>query len=146
MPFRSSSGSLDPVTSIQNSDNNGFANFKTSGITLANLLSNSEKINDFNDIGSGSSRNNGAWSNGTNSYDSGIRGHSPPFDNILKSAGSSGQASNQQEPTLNGIWGELNKMLGGLDINSASPDMWPGQQERQQRDEVELSRQNVSNI
>ena len=107
-------------------------------MTLANLLSNTEKIEEFNDIGS--SRNT-AWSNGTNSFDSGIR-HSPPFDNILKSGSS--VASNQQEPTLNGIWGELNKMLGGLDINSASPDMWPAQQDQQhQRDKVEISRQNV---
>ena len=32
--------------------------------------------------------------------------------------GSSGSGSNQHEPTLNGIWGELNKVLGGLDLNS----------------------------
>jgi hypothetical protein len=43
--------------------------------------------------------------------------------------GSSGSGSNQHEPTLNGIWGELNKVLGGLDLNGASPEAGgPGQQ------------------
>ena len=36
--------------------------------------------------------------------------------------GSSGSGSKQHEPTLNGIWGELNKVLGGLDLNGASPE------------------------
>jgi len=135
-PFSSSSGNLDHVNSILNSDTNGFASFKTSGITLANLLSNSDNVNGFGDIGSS---RNVAWSNGTDSHshDSGI-GHSPPFDNGLSSSGSSafksfmgssGSGSNQHEPTLNGIWGELNKVLGGLDLNGASPEAGgPGQQ------------------
>jgi len=125
-PFSSSSGNLDHVNSILNSDTNGFASFKTSGITLANLLSNSDNVNGFGDIGSS---RNVAWSNGTDSHDSGI-GHSPPFDNGLSSGssafksfmGSSGSGSKQHEPTLNGIWGELNKVLGGLDLNGASPE------------------------
>ena len=78
--FSSSSGNLDHVNSILNSDTNGFASFKTSGITLANLLSNSDNVNGFGDIGSS---RNVAWSNGTDSHDSGI-GHSPPFDNGLR--------------------------------------------------------------
>jgi len=125
-PFSSSSGNLDHVNSILNSDTNGFASFKTSRITLANLLSNSDNVNGFGDIGSSRSV---AWSNGTDSHDSGI-GHSPPFDNALSSGSSafksfmgSSSASNQHEPTLNGIWGELNKVLGGLDLNGASPDV-----------------------
>ena len=46
-PFSSSSGNLDHVNSILNSDTNGFASFKSSGpsaITLANLLSGSENL------------------------------------------------------------------------------------------------------
>jgi len=100
---------------------------------LANLLSNSDNVNGFGDIGSSRSV---AWSNGTDSHDSGI-GHSPPFDNSLNTGssafksfmGSSGTGSNNQhEPTLNGIWGELNKVLGGLDLNGASPEAGGPQQ------------------
>lgn len=129
-PFSSSSGNLDHVSSIlSSSDNatsttNGFG-FKSNaggggghGITLANLLSSES-----------------AWSNGTDSHDSGI-GHSPPFDHhqngqsngghsgfsAFKSFGmnpSSNSHHRDHDPTsLNGIWGELNKVLGGLDLNN----------------------------
>ena len=57
----------------------------------------------------------------------------------------SSSASNQQEPTLNGIWDELNKVLGGLDLNGSSPDAWSAQQElKQRKDEAEIRQQNVS--
>lgn len=132
-PFSSSSGNLDHVNSILNgADNNGHHpssstssfGFGTSGknstFTLANLLSSSTDMGSI------------AWSNGTDSHDSGI-GHSPPFDNggIMGSSGgksafksfmstgvpsSNGASSN--DATLNGIWGELNKVLGGLDLNN----------------------------
>lgn len=143
-PFSSSSGNLDHVNSILNSDSNGLAGFKSngggsnghhaqhpgggSGITLANLLSSE---GNFGDIGSSSARSV-AWSNGTDSHDSGI-GHSPPFDNGLGSSGgssafknfmpnssSSSTSNHHHDPTLNGIWGELNKVLGGLDLNGAN--------------------------
>ena len=141
-PFSSSSGNLDHVNSILNSDSNGFASFKTSnggshghgggggGITLANLLSSE---NNFGEMTNGS--RNVAWSNGTDSHDSGI-GHSPPFDNnglggpmtsgsafkgFMAGSSNGGPTSagsnNHHDPTLNGIWGELNKVLGGLDLN-----------------------------
>ena len=88
---------LDHVNSILNSDTNCFASFKnSSGITLANLLSSSqsnsgsngasnggqnhqESNNGSNNFGEIGSSRNIAWSNGTDSHDSGI-GHSPPFD------------------------------------------------------------------
>ena len=87
-----------------------------------------------------------AWSNGTDSHDSGI-GHSPPFEGGLgggsvgngigASSSSTGNSSapfknsflqsasnsstNNHEHSNNtltsGIWGELNKVLGGLDLN-----------------------------
>ena len=34
----------------------------------------------------------------------------------------SSSGTSQHDPTLNGIWGELNKVLGGLDLNGGSPD------------------------
>ena len=91
-----------------------------------------------------------AWSNGTDSHDSGI-GHSPPFEGGLgggsgtgngigASSSSSGNSSapfknsflqsasnssNNHEHHSNntltsGIWGELNKVLGGLDLNGGT--------------------------
>ena len=79
-PIRLSNGNLDHVNSILNNDNIGFASFMTNRITLANLLSNSDDVNRLNDIGSSCSI---AWSNGTDSHDSGI-GDSPPFDNTKR--------------------------------------------------------------
>ena len=81
-----------------------------------------------------------AWSNGTDSHDSGI-GHSPPFDSGLhQGSGTNGHvgggagpssnyknflpsssSSNNETNTLtSGIWGELNKVLGGLDLNGGN--------------------------
>lgn len=131
-PFSSSSGNLDHVNSILNSDSNGFASFKSNGITLANLLGSSNNFGE-NDSGSSGGRGGGqiSWSNGTDSHDSGI-GHSPPFDgnglgnhgsgsssafkNFMPSSGSNNSGAG--DSTLNGIWGELNKVLGGLDLSN----------------------------
>ena len=127
-PFSSSSGNLDHVNSILNSDTNGFASFKNGGITLANLLD--QGATSQSGPGGASDnfgRSNVAWSNGTDSHDSGI-GHSPPFDNGVGSNSNSAFMnfkSNQtqgNDPTLNGIWGELNKVLGGLDLNGGPGD------------------------
>lgn len=128
-PFSASSGNLDH--SILNNETNGF--FKSnSGMTLANLLDSS---NNFGDLS-----RNVAWSNGTDSHDSGI-GHSPPFDSGLhQGSGTNGHvgggagpssnyknflpsssSSNNETNTLtSGIWGELNKVLGGLDLNGGN--------------------------
>jgi len=141
-PFSSSSSNLDHVSSILNSDSNCFASFKnSSGITLANLLSSSsnsggsnnggnssnagsgnhhQESNGSNNFGEIGSSRNIAWSNGTDSHDSGI-GHSPPFDsnNMGQNQGFKGFMPNN-DPAMTGIWGELNKVLGGLDLNNDS--------------------------
>jgi hypothetical protein len=128
-------------SSILNNETNGF--FKSnshSGMTLANLLDSSNNYGDLS--------RNVAWSNGTDSHDSGI-GHSPPFEGGLgggsgtgnngigappstgngssapfknsflhQSASSNNHDQHHSNNTLtSGIWGELNKVLGGLDLN-----------------------------
>jgi hypothetical protein len=139
-PFSSSSGNLDHVNSILNNDS-GLGGFKpqsnggggASGITLQNLL-------DSNNFDLGGSSRSVPWSNGTDSHDSGI-GNSPPFENGLggsssafksfqqtnptvvattTSSNSSSGHTQHNEPTLSGIWGELNKALGGLDFNGSA--------------------------
>ena len=93
---------------------------------------------------------NVAWSNGTDSHDSGI-GHSPPFEGGLGGGSVSGNGSNgigahstgnnssapfknsflnhasstnghdsSNNTLTSGIWGELNKVLGGLDLNGGT--------------------------
>ena len=88
---------------------------------------------------------NVAWSNGTDSHDSGI-GHSPPFDSGLGGSGTnnggpmtsgykgfiSGTGSNNGDSLNSGIWGELNKVLGGLDLNGGSNHPSTQQQNNQQ--------------
>ena len=66
----------------------------------------------------GSSANGGPrnmWSNGTESHDSGI-GSSPPFENGMK-GGSNAPGGPIGSGGNRGIWGELSKALGGLDLN-----------------------------
>ena len=121
-PFSSSSGNLDHVTnSILNNDFKSSTSTSHHGITLANLLQ------DSNNFELSSTRSM-AWSNGTDSHDSGI-GHSPPFDHGGPGSSSSAFKSfnmpsssqignNGHDPTLTGIWNELNKVLGGLDLNN----------------------------
>merc|ERR1711936_322258 len=134
-PANGSSGS--------NGGPNGF--FKSnshSGMTLANLLDSSNNYGDLS--------RNVAWSNGTDSHDSGI-GHSPPFEGGLGGGSVSGNGSNgigahstgnnssapfknsflnhasstnghdsSNNTLTSGIWGELNKVLGGLDLNGGT--------------------------
>ena len=113
------------------------------GITLQNLLDS----NNFGDLTTtnhshSSTTNNSSssigiglpravtWSNngGTESHDSGI-GHSPPFENnghhpletsLSAGAATAATTATSSSSTGNGIWGELNKMLGGLDLSSTT--------------------------
>ena len=58
------------------------------------------------------------WSNGTESHDSGI-GNSPPFENGM--GGASNAPGGPISTGNRGIWGELSKALGGLDLNGGMP-------------------------
>merc|ERR1712223_645864 len=73
-PFSASSGNLDHSSILNNETNGFFKSNSHSGMTLANLLDSSNNYGDLS--------RNVAWSNGTDSHDSGI-GHSPPFEGGL---------------------------------------------------------------
>lgn len=135
--------------SIHNNDSSTFNNLSSStssnggknngqGITLQNLLDSNNfdittRASSYHPPGSNTLAS--AWSsNGTDSHDSGI-GNSPPFESGLglASGGPSNvqvnigatvtghhQPSESSSSCLNGIWGELNKVLGGLDLNASS--------------------------
>lgn len=102
--------------------NGGGVNGVPAGITLRNLL----ESNNY-DLGINSGRPSGSmvpWSNG-DSHDSGI-GNSPPFDSLTGGVGnglSGGSAlhdnhAHHHMSSLNGIWGDLSRALGGLDLSS----------------------------
>ena len=95
-----------------NSTNNGVP----AGITLRNLLDS----NNF-DLGLGerSSSSLVPWSHG-DSHDSGI-GNSPPFDSLSSKTNgfcTNGLHDNSNSiSSINGIWGDLSRALGGLDLS-----------------------------
>ena len=111
------------------------SNSKPAGITIQNILD-SNNFGDLNGMGigqRGSGSGSGiagmtAWSNGSDSHDSGI-GNSPPFETngqhtslesslgsrLLNGGVSGGTTGGGNGST--GIWGELNKVLGNLDLN-----------------------------
>eukprot|EP00095_Tigriopus_kingsejongensis_P003183 maker-scaffold91_size383040-snap-gene-1.28 protein:Tk03183 transcript:maker-scaffold91_size383040-snap-gene-1.28-mRNA-1 annotation:"hypothetical protein TcasGA2_TC001207" len=114
-------------SSLTSSGNSG------KGITLQNILDSSNNFGGGNDSlqrhqnsgagnGTGGMARNVPWSNGgADSHDSGI-GNSPPFDknghhSVLDALHHEHRAAPDNGT---GIWGELNKMLGHLDLNGSS--------------------------
>ena len=89
------------------------------GITLRNLL---DSNNYDMGINNSNHRPNGSlvpWSHG-DSHDSGI-GNSPPFDSLSNGMGL-GMHNNHDNniSSLNGIWGDLSRALGGLDLSGGN--------------------------
>jgi KH domain len=114
--FSSILNSLDsPYSSLTANSNPRGNNGVPAGITLRSLL-------DSNNYDLGlPERPNGSlvpWSHG-DSHDSGI-GNSPPFDSLSTKAngfGGNGLHNNHNISSINGIWGDLSRALGGLDLS-----------------------------
>merc|ERR1712110_145717 len=141
-PFSASSGNLDHSSILNNETNGFFKSNSHSGMTLANLLDSSNNYGDLS--------RNVAWSNGTDSHDLGIghsppfegglgggsvsgngsngigahstgNNSSAPFKNSFLNHASSTNGHDSSNNTLtSGIWGELNKVLGGLDLSGGT--------------------------
>ena len=112
--FSSILNSLDsPYSSLTANSHPRGSNGVPAGITLRSLLDS----NNY-DLGLGE-RTNGSlvpWSHG-DSHDSGI-GNSPPFDSLsAKTNGFSNGLHSNQISSINGIWGDLSRALGGLDLS-----------------------------
>ena len=98
----------------------GSSNGVPAGITLRNLLDSNNYDLGINGGGGGPNSSMVPWSNG-DSHDSGI-GNSPPFDGLNNGIGNGLSLHNNHDShhisSLNGIWGDLSRALGGLDLSS----------------------------
>jgi len=99
--------------------NGGSSNGVPAGITLRNLLDSNNYDMGMNGGGGGPNSSMVPWSNG-DSHDSGI-GNSPPFDSLSNGIGNGLNLHNNHDShhisSLNGIWGDLSRALGGLDLS-----------------------------